>query len=118
MPSVASLGEDIAGDVCVIGAGIAGISTAYLLGRDGRRVIVIDDGVVGGGETGRTTAHLVNALDDRYYKLEKLHGERGSQLAAESHSAAIDKIEEIIGDENIDCDFLRLDGYLFEPPGG
>ena len=38
-------------------------------------------------------------------------------MAAESHSAAIDRIEEIIRDENIACDFERLDGYLFAPPG-
>ncbi|HWQ90623.1 MAG TPA: FAD-dependent oxidoreductase, partial [Clostridia bacterium] len=69
-------------------------------------------------ETGRTTAHLVNALDERYYELERLHGERGAQLAAESHSAAIDFIERVVQEEAIDCDFTRLDGFLFEPPTG
>jgi glycine/D-amino acid oxidase-like deaminating enzyme/nitrite reductase/ring-hydroxylating ferredoxin subunit len=78
---------------------------------------VLDDGPLAGGETCRTTAHLVNALDDRYYELERLHGERGARLAAESHSAAIDAIERIVGEERIDCDFERLDGYLFCPPG-
>jgi glycine/D-amino acid oxidase-like deaminating enzyme/nitrite reductase/ring-hydroxylating ferredoxin subunit len=67
-------------------------------------------------ETGRTTAHLSNALDDRYYHIERVHGERGSQLAAESHTAAIDRIEAIVHREGIDCDFERLDGYLFVPP--
>jgi glycine/D-amino acid oxidase-like deaminating enzyme/nitrite reductase/ring-hydroxylating ferredoxin subunit len=104
-------------DVCVVGAGIAGITTAYMLALEGRSVIVIDDGAVGGGETHHTTAHLSNALDDRYFELERLHGERGAKLAAKSHTAAIDAIEEIIGRENIACDFERLDGYLFVPPG-
>src|SRR5438874_11618816 len=66
--------------------------------------------------TGRTTAHLVNALDDRYYDLEKYHGQDGARMAAQSHSASIDRIKKIVADENIDCEFERLDGYLFEPP--
>jgi glycine/D-amino acid oxidase-like deaminating enzyme/nitrite reductase/ring-hydroxylating ferredoxin subunit len=118
MPAYQSLDGDASADVCVVGAGIAGISVAYLLSREGKRVIVLDDGDVGSGETGRTTAHLVNALDDRFFNLERLHGERGAQLAAESHSAAIDAIERIVREEAIDCDFTRLDGYLFEPDDG
>lgn len=103
-------------DVCVVGAGIAGLTTSYMLAREGLSVVVLDDGPVGGGETGRTTAHLSNALDDRYYNLERLHGEHGARLAAESHTAAIDCIERIVREEQIDCDFERLDGYLFVPP--
>jgi glycine/D-amino acid oxidase-like deaminating enzyme/nitrite reductase/ring-hydroxylating ferredoxin subunit len=109
-------GEESA-DVCVIGAGIAGLTTAYLLTLAGRSVIVLDDGPVAGGETCRTTAHLTTALDDRYYELERLHGEEGARLAHASHAAAIDQIEKNIATENIDCGFARLDGYLFVPPG-
>ena len=47
--------------------GIAGLTTAYLLEREGRSVVVLDDGVVGGGMTGRTTAHLTNAYDYNVY---------------------------------------------------
>src|SRR6187549_1629079 len=87
------LGEDRRTDVCVIGAGIAGMTTAYLLAQAGKQVVVLEDRAIGGGETGRTTAHLSNALDDRYYKLEQLHGVEGARLAAASHAAAIDFIE-------------------------
>ena len=107
------LKQDIRAGVCVIGAGIAGMTTAYLLARAGRAVVVIDDGPVGGGETGRTTAHLSNALDDRYYQIERLHGPYGAQIAAESHTAAISRIESIASQEDIDCDFERVDGFLF-----
>ncbi|HCX30119.1 MAG TPA: FAD-dependent oxidoreductase [Blastocatellia bacterium] len=116
LPPEPSLNEKVSGDVCIVGAGIAGMTTAYLLAREGNSVVVIDDGPVGGGMTGRTTAHLVNALDDRYFELERLHGEEGARLAAESHTAAIDKVEAIVKDEAIRCEFERLDGYLFVPP--
>jgi glycine/D-amino acid oxidase-like deaminating enzyme/nitrite reductase/ring-hydroxylating ferredoxin subunit len=112
------LTENVTADICIIGGGIAGVTAAYLLGREGRDVVLIDDGPVGGGMTGRTTAHLVNALDDRYYELEKMLGQEFSRLSAESHTAAIDRIEKIVDDENLDCDFARVDGYLFLPPGG
>src|ERR1041385_1840836 len=105
-------------DVCIVGAGIAGLTTAYLLGQAGKSVIVLDDGPIVSGETERTTAHLVTALDDRYFELERLHGEKAAKLAAESHAAAIDTIERIVREERIACDFERLDGYLFNPPDG
>ena len=107
------LSNDQSCDVVVVGAGIAGLTTAYLLVKAGKRVIVVEDGNIGSGETGRTTAHLVNAIDDRYYDLEKMFGKDGAKLAIESHTAAVDRIEQIVRDEQIDCDFERLDGYLF-----
>lgn len=112
-----ALPGDLRTDVCIIGAGIAGITTAYLLSQAGRRVVVLEDGAVGGGETGRTTAHLSNALDDRYHILERLHGQEGARFAAASHTAAIDAIESIARRERISCEFERLDGYLVVPPG-
>lgn len=116
IPASAELTGDFKADVCVVGAGIAGMTTAYLLLQQGRSVVVLDDGPVGGGQTERTTAHLTNAMDDRYVNLERWHGAEGSKLAAKSHGAAIDRIESIIAQESIDCDFQRLDGYLFAPP--
>jgi len=113
VPDFPALDSDLRVNVCIIGAGIAGMSAAYLLARTGRQIAVIDDGPIGGGESGRTTAHLTAALDDRYYEIEKLHGREGARIAAASHTAAIDKVETIASVEEIDCDFERLDGYLF-----
>src|SRR6187399_3291063 len=114
----ARLTENLTTDICIIGAGIAGVTAAYMLGREGRDVVLIDDGPVGGGMTGRTTAHLVNVLDDRYIDLEKFLGEECARLTAESHTAAIDCADRIVREHNIACDFERVDGYLFLPPGG
>ena len=115
-PELDSLNGNQTCDVCVIGAGIAGLTTAYMLSALGKSVVVLDDGPVGGGETGRTTAHLACALDDRYFHLEKVRGKEIAKLAAESHSTAISRIESIVSSEGIDCDFQRLDGFLFSPP--
>lgn len=117
-PSESPLSKDTSANVCIIGAGIAGLTTAYLLAREGKAVIVLDDGPIGGGMTGRTTAHITNALDDRFYELERLFGEEGAQVAAQSHTAAIDRIEAIVRQEKIDCEFERVDGYLFLAPNG
>jgi glycine/D-amino acid oxidase-like deaminating enzyme/nitrite reductase/ring-hydroxylating ferredoxin subunit len=113
VPQFQSLTQDLRTNVCVIGAGIAGMTTAYLLARAGRAIVLIDDGPIGGGETSRTTAHLTAALDDRYYNIEVMHGEDGARLAAESHMSAIHRIETIASMEDIDCDFQRVEGFLF-----
>ncbi len=104
-------------DVCVIGAGISGLTTAFELARRGVRVTVLDDGPLGGGETHRTSAHLASAVDDHYYELETKFGAEGARLVADSHKTAIDYIEAVSRELGIDCDFRRVDGYLIVPPG-
>jgi glycine/D-amino acid oxidase-like deaminating enzyme/nitrite reductase/ring-hydroxylating ferredoxin subunit len=113
LPAFPPLAVDHTTTVCVVGAGVAGLTTAYLLAKEGRGVIVLDDGLVGGGETGLTTAQLSNALDRRWSQLVALHPSRTLHLAAASHTAAIDQIERIVAEEEIDCGFERLPGYLF-----
>jgi glycine/D-amino acid oxidase-like deaminating enzyme/nitrite reductase/ring-hydroxylating ferredoxin subunit len=103
-------------DVCIVGAGIAGLSIAYMLTRAGKSVAVLDDGPLAHGMTSMTTAHLTCVLDERYFELERMHGEEGARLAAESHLTAINRIETIVATERIDCDFERLNGYLFLAP--
>jgi glycine/D-amino acid oxidase-like deaminating enzyme len=105
VPHFAPLNENVRADVCVIGAGIAGLTTAYLLAIEGMSVVVLDDGPIGGGESGRTTAHLSNEIDDRYFEIARLHGSKGAKLAYQSMSAAIDLIEKIVQTLKIDCDF-------------
>src|SRR5687767_10661970 len=72
--SYAPLTRDIHTDVVIVGAGIAGLSVAYCAALKGKIVTVIDDGAIASGESGRTTAHLSNALDDRYYEIERIFG--------------------------------------------
>lgn len=107
-----ALNRDLTVEVCVIGGGIAGLSAAYTLAREGRRVAVVEAGSIGGGQTVRTTAHLSNALDRRYSEIIRLRGRDAARLAAESHTAAIERITQVVQDEQIDCNLMRLDGYL------
>jgi len=116
LPVRAPLSTSVDADVCVVGAGISGLTTAYLLSREGRSVVVLDDGPAGGGMTRATTAHLTHALDDRYFLLERVRGDEVSRVAAESHTVAIDRIESIAREASIDCEFARVDGYLFLSP--
>jgi glycine/D-amino acid oxidase-like deaminating enzyme/nitrite reductase/ring-hydroxylating ferredoxin subunit len=100
-------------DVCIVGAGIAGMSAAYLLAREGKSVIVLEKSALNSGETPRTSAHLSTVLDTKYKTIAQMHGEDGARKAAESHAAAISEIEAITAREGIDCEFKRTDGYLF-----
>jgi glycine/D-amino acid oxidase-like deaminating enzyme/nitrite reductase/ring-hydroxylating ferredoxin subunit len=109
---------DIVCDVCVVGAGMAGLTTAYLLSRAGRRVVVIDHAASpGGGETRYTTAHLASVIDDRFTEVARVRGRDAARLAHESHAAAIDGIEANIRAEGIECGFRRLEAVLFPAPG-
>jgi glycine/D-amino acid oxidase-like deaminating enzyme/nitrite reductase/ring-hydroxylating ferredoxin subunit len=112
-PATGPLDHDVTVDVCVVGAGIAGLSTAYMLARRGASVAVLDARGIGSGETAVTTAHLSYVIDDTFKELLRLHGPDGARLARESHAAAIDAIESICTDEHMDCRFERVDGYLF-----
>jgi glycine/D-amino acid oxidase-like deaminating enzyme/nitrite reductase/ring-hydroxylating ferredoxin subunit len=116
MPGAPRISNDIRTDVCIVGGGIAGLTTAYLLTKCGKRVAVLEDGRLVSGMTQVTTAHLSDAIDDRLVNIERWHGEEGLRLAAESHGAAIDCIESIAKELNADCDFERVDGYLFRAP--
>lgn len=113
---IPSLENNMESEIVVIGSGIAGLTTAYLLLKEGKSVVVLTEGSLGGGETSRTTAHITSLLDPRFFDLEKHFGLEAVKLSFESQREAIDLIENICRDENIACDFERLDCHLFNPP--
>jgi len=115
LPNFPSLKEHLRADVCIVGAGIVGLTCAYTLLKQGLSVIILDQNLKEDMQSVRTTAHLSWVLDDRYFEIEKLFTSKESRCIAESHNQAINYIEEIILKEKIDCDFERVDGYLFAP---
>lgn len=117
MPVYPKLTTNETADICVVGGGIAGLTIAYKLLQEGKTVVLLEDGELGSGMTQLTTAHLANVLDDRFTRLEYLHGTEGAQLVAESHAAAVDLIESIVYTEQIDCGFERVSAYLYRAAG-
>lgn len=117
-PSFPPLSGSTSAEVCIVGAGIAGLTAAYLLAREGHDVLVLDREGVGAGETGQTSAHLSAVMDASFQRLTEVHGEDSTQKVHASHADSIDLIEDIVTRESIACDFLRVPGFLFAAQPG
>jgi glycine/D-amino acid oxidase-like deaminating enzyme/nitrite reductase/ring-hydroxylating ferredoxin subunit len=102
-------------DVLVVGAGITGLTAAYLLAKSGKRVAVVERERVGAGETGNTSAHLTAITDLRFTDLAGRFGRECARLVWDGGTIAIDLIESIIELEGIDCGFARVPGWLCSP---
>ncbi len=112
LPVYAPLSANLSVEVCVIGAGIGGLTTAYLLAKSGVSVALIEALSIGDGETSHTTAHIA-IPDDSFHAIESEYGLDVSRIVADSFAAAADLIETNVRTEQIACDFKRVDGYLF-----
>jgi len=112
-PSYPPLAGNVGVDVAVVGGGITGITAGLLLARAGRRVAVVEARRIGKGETGKTTAHLTEALDVSYQTLISRFGIGGARLAAAGQRAAIERIAAFADECAINCEFQRLHGYAF-----
>ena len=112
-PRFPALRGDLTVDVAVIGGGITGLTAAALLAGEGRSVALLEMDRVGSGETGRTTAHLTEAVDARYRDLAADFGADGARLVYESSRASIVQIERLAAARGITCGLRRLPGYLY-----
>ena len=107
-----ALKKNINVDVLVVGAGITGITIAYFLQSKGFHVALVERDRVALADTGHTTAHLTYVTDLSIQKLANSFGNDHAQAAWDAGAAAIDQIERIVSNEQIDCDFMRAPGYL------
>ncbi|HEY2251545.1 MAG TPA: FAD-dependent oxidoreductase [Planctomycetaceae bacterium] len=98
--------------VVVIGGGITGLSAAYYLKQAGQWVCVLERDRLGDGDTGHTTAHLTAVTDTRLPQLVKSFGEEGAKLVWQAGATAIDAIESIAREHEIECEFRRVPGFL------
>ncbi|MGI1660123.1 MAG: FAD-dependent oxidoreductase [Desulfitobacterium sp.] len=108
-----SLREDIAVDVAIIGGGMAGISSAYLLTQEGLKVAVLEADHILQGTTGHTTAKLSSQHGLIYDQIIRQRGEEIARLYAEANEFAIDFVAEVVQQEKIDCDFSRQSAYIY-----
>lgn len=108
-----ALNKDIKTDVLVIGAGIAGVLTAYMLKQKGREVVVIDAAEIASGNTKNTTAKITSQHDLIYSKLIAEFGEEKARQYANANELAIKKYKEIIEDKRIECDFEEKPAYVY-----
>lgn len=100
-------------DICIIGGGIAGAVTAYLLTKQGRNVIVIEKEKIGAGVTSNSTAKLTSQHELFYKYLVDNYGENIAKKYLESNEEGIKLAEKIINEEKIDCDYEKKDAYVF-----
>ena len=106
-----ALDRDVTVDVVVVGAGITGLTAAYLLKRSGRKVAVIDRRRCGGVDSGLTTAHVTCVTDVDLSELVKHFGRDHAWAAWDAGLAAIDQIDRIVRREDIDCEWTWVSGY-------
>jgi glycine/D-amino acid oxidase-like deaminating enzyme/nitrite reductase/ring-hydroxylating ferredoxin subunit len=111
------LQRNIRVDVLVVGAGVTGITVAYLLKKAGSTVALIERERVASIDTGHTTAHLTYVTDVQLQQLVRNFGENHAQAAWDAGAAAIDEIERIVEEERIECEFARVPAYLHAPVG-
>jgi glycine/D-amino acid oxidase-like deaminating enzyme/nitrite reductase/ring-hydroxylating ferredoxin subunit len=112
IPAYPRLREHRTFDVVVVGGGLTGLSTAYLLKLAGKTVGVLERNRLGAVDTGHTTAHLTYVTDLRLTKLAQNFGRDAARLVWAGGAAAINTIESIVDAESIDCEFQRIPGYL------
>jgi glycine/D-amino acid oxidase-like deaminating enzyme/nitrite reductase/ring-hydroxylating ferredoxin subunit len=117
-PKFRPLGRSMTVDVLVVGAGVTGIMTAYLLKKAGLRVALVERRRMACGDSGHTTAHLTCVTDIRLHELVKNFGRRSARAAWDAGNAAIDEIENIMHAEEIHCEYSRVPGYLHAPVDG
>ena len=111
--SYPSLDRDIAVDVAVLGGGIAGLTTALLLERDGANVAVIEASRVAAGATGYTTAKVSSQHGVHYESVESSFGTEGARTYGESNQAALEWMGGLIDERGIDCDWRRKPSYAY-----
>ncbi|OEH84155.1 (2Fe-2S)-binding protein [Desulfuribacillus stibiiarsenatis] len=113
IPNFSVLVEDHETDVVIVGGGITGITTAYLLAKEGVKVTLLEADRLLNGTTGHTTAKLTAQHDLIYDEYMNHFGRTKARLYYEANKDAIQFVKDIINEQKIDCDFSEQDAYLY-----
>ena len=100
-------------EICVIGGGLFGLTTAYYLTKCGKKVIVLEKGEIGSKVSGNTTGKITSQHDLFYAHLIDDYGEEYAKKYLEANEKAIENIKQIIKEEQIDCDFSMQKSYVY-----
>ena len=117
-PPFAKLDKDRKTDVVVVGAGVTGLTAAYLLAKSGKQVIVLERDRCALTDTGHTSAHLTMVADVRMTELVKRFGRNHAQAVWDAGLAAIATVDDVVREHSIDCGFDWVEGYLHAPLDG
>lgn len=112
-PTYPALTNDIETDVVVVGGGITGLNTAYLLKKSGLRVVVLEKHNLASGTTGGTTGKVTSQHGLKYADLQQRLGGQTARLYGQANQEAIDAMEQIIRNESIECSWSRADNYVY-----
>ena len=112
-PDYESLRDDIDVDVAIVGAGITGVTAAYLLAREGASVALLEKGRIAMSETGHTTAHITEMIDGDCAEFIRNLGEKRASENTDAVRASIEQIRSLVTELRIDCGFHAVDGFLY-----
>ena len=108
-----TLDEDIKVDIAIVGGGIVGITTAYMLSKQGINAVILEADHILQGTTGHTTAKITSQHELIYNKIINQMSEEYGKQYADANETAIRTIEKIICENNIECDFFPQSAYAF-----
>ncbi|WP_303982008.1 FAD-dependent oxidoreductase [Niallia circulans] len=113
LPEYPCLEDDMQVDVAIVGGGITGITSAYLLVNEGLKVAIIEADKLLNGTTGHTTAKITAQHDLIYEELIRYAGKETARLYYEANTDALKFIQETVNKHQIDCDFTHQDAYVY-----
>jgi glycine/D-amino acid oxidase-like deaminating enzyme/nitrite reductase/ring-hydroxylating ferredoxin subunit len=108
-----SLKEDIDVDVAIIGGGMAGIMTAFLIKEEGLSVAVLEGDGILQGTTGHTTAKVTSQHSLIYDEIKRDMGEEKAKIYADANETAVEFIKNLVNGRKIDCDFEEQSAYVY-----
>lgn len=112
-PTFPRLTKNVEADVVVVGGGLTGILSAYLLAKSGKKVVLLEKETIGNNATLHTTAFLTQVIDTNLATLINMFGLQKAKQIVDSHGQAITMLELIASTESIECDFMRCPAYLY-----